>query len=91
MKYVIKLTLTSERNPVSVVSSAIEPLLRKNESVEVSSVNNNCGTHSVTVDLKLHKAVYHPSDWVTEAVETSLLEGENATDWDYEQIKPEDV
>ena len=91
MKYIIKFTMRSERDPVPVVTSAIEQLLRKNESVNVTSSKTTLTLHSVVVDLKLHKAVYHPSDWFTDAVEHALTEGETAAGWEYEQIKLEDA
>lgn len=83
--------LVTDRDPDAIVTEAIEPLLRKNETVLVSSVPCHDGSHQVTVDLKLHKAVYHPSDWVNEAVETALLGSESVSEWSYESIKIEDA
>lgn len=90
MKYVITFTLRTLRNPVELVNSALIPLIRNHETVETTCLSE-LTTHSVTVNLKLHKTVYHPSDWVIEAVESVLSESESATDWDFVQIKPEDV
>lgn len=88
MIYHVKGHIITQRDPVEIVKTAIQPLLRNNEAVNatVTSVDGFC--NYVLIALDVIKSIHHPEDWANQSIRDQLKLGESTGRWIYETPKP---